>query len=68
MLNFCDFIRVYVFTTNHHLKHRHKYVPAGKHIPSKAYGDEMTSYRHFYVICPLGISCVTCASWHVDSS
>ena len=20
MLNFCDFIRVYVFTTNHHLK------------------------------------------------
>ena len=22
MLNFCDFIQVYVFTTNHHLKHR----------------------------------------------
>ena len=22
MLNFCDFIRVYVFTTNHHLKDR----------------------------------------------
>ena len=21
MLNFCDFIQVYVFTTNHHLKH-----------------------------------------------
>ena len=22
MLNFCDFIQVYVFTTNHHLKQR----------------------------------------------
>ena len=21
MLNFCDFIQVYVFSTNHHLKH-----------------------------------------------
>ena len=21
MLNFCDFIQVFVFTTNHHLKH-----------------------------------------------
>ena len=24
MLNFCDFIQVYVFTTNHHLKTRSK--------------------------------------------
>ena len=24
MLNFCDFIQVYVFTTNHHLKHEEK--------------------------------------------
>ena len=23
MLNFCDFIQVYVFTTNHHLNHAH---------------------------------------------
>ena len=27
MLNFCDFIQVYVFTTNHHLK--------GKQVASK---------------------------------
>ena len=25
MLNFCDFIQVYVFTTNHHLKGRLEY-------------------------------------------
>ena len=25
MLNFCDFIQVYVFTTNHHLKQYTKY-------------------------------------------
>ena len=24
MLNFCDFIQVFVFTTNHHLKHQRK--------------------------------------------
>ena len=24
MLNFCDFIQVFVFTTNHHLKERSK--------------------------------------------
>ena len=26
MLNFCDFIHVYVFTTNHHLKSNHSRV------------------------------------------
>ena len=24
MLNFCDFIQVYIFTTNHHLKYKHQ--------------------------------------------
>ena len=33
MLNFCDFIQVYVFTTNHHLK-RLNYLPHS--IPSVA--------------------------------
>ena len=26
MLNFCDFIQVYVFTTNHHLKYDNSFV------------------------------------------
>ena len=30
MLNFCDFIQVYVFTTNHHLK---EYVSIQAHSP-----------------------------------
>ena len=33
MLNFCDFIQVYVFTTNHHVTHAHflvDHIPVGK--------------------------------------
>ena len=26
MLNFCDFIQVYVFSTNHHLKDKYSYM------------------------------------------
>ena len=29
MLKFCDFIQVYVFTTNHHLK-RKEFAPEGR--------------------------------------
>ena len=36
MLNFCDFIQVYVFTTNHHLKKRCKtaVMPIGEYFTS----------------------------------
>ena len=41
MLNFCDFIQVFVFTTNHHLKHQYEIVEFESIDPDEAAHNEL---------------------------
>ena len=52
MLNFCDFIQVYVFTTNHHLKHFRVYICIKNGIP----GDDCSPYCSIPEDINIGVS------------
>ena len=52
MLNFCDFIQVSVFTTNHHLKHFRVYICIKNGIP----GDDCSPYCSIPEDINIGVS------------
>ena len=55
MLNFCDFIQVFVFTPNHHLKSAFATTTRGAHVTILATVDNLFGFGLFnayvYIIC-----------------
>ena len=65
MSNFCDFIQVYVFTTNHHLKNNRRVSPC---ITIYEYADPCTTIFHGASLCGLNIQSIFSfvLSVHID--